>query len=200
MLDGQIGYVKIANFDTRCFDETSAAIDALLDDGAQALIFDVRNNGGGYKDELVKILDRLLPEGILFQSEDYSGTKQTDRSDAACIELPMAVLVNQDSYSAAEFFAAALQEYDWATVVGTKTCGKGNFQTAFTLSDGSMLNLSIGKYYTPQGRSLTDLGVTPDVEIEYDDETYAKLYYSQLEDADDTQLQAALRILTDKIS
>ena len=97
MLDDQIGYVKIANFDTRCFDETSAAIDALLADGAQALIFDVRNNGGGYKDELVKILDRLLPEGILFQSEDYSGTKQTDRSDAACIELPMAVLVNQDS-------------------------------------------------------------------------------------------------------
>ena len=115
MLDDQIGYVKIANFDTRCFDETSAAIDALLADGAQALIFDVRNNGGGYKDELVKILDRLLPEGILFQSEDYSGNKQTDRSDAACIELPMAVLVNQDSYSAAEFFAAALQEYGWAT-------------------------------------------------------------------------------------
>ena len=112
----------------------------------------------------------------------------------------MVVLVNRDSYSAAEFFAAALQEYDWAKVVGEKTCGKGNFQTAFTLSDGSMLNLSIGKYYTPQGRSLTDLGVTPDVEIEYDDETYAKLYYSQLEDADDTQLQAALRILTDKIS
>ena len=200
MLDDQIGYVKIANFDTRCFDETSAAIDALLDDGAQALIFDVRNNGGGYKDELVKILDRLLPEGILFQSEDYSGNKQTDRSDAACIELPMAVLVNQDSYSAAEFFAAALQEYDWATVVGTKTCGKGNFQTGFPLSDGSYLNISIGKYYTPQGRSLTDIGVTPDEEIEYDDETYAKLYYGQLPDEEDTQLQAAIGILTDEIS
>ena len=200
MLDDQIGYVKIANFDTRCFDETSAAIDALLDDGAQALIFDVRNNGGGYKDELVKILDRLLPEGILFQSEDYSGTKQTDRSDAACIELTMAVLVNQDSYSAAEFFAAALQEYDWATVVGTKTCGKGNFQTGFPLSDGSYLNISIGKYYTPQGRSLTDIGVTPDEEIEYDDETYAKLYYGQLPDEEDTQLQAAIGILADEIS
>ena len=200
MLDGQIGYVKIANFDTRCFDETSAAIDALLDDGAQALIFDVRNNGGGYKDELVKILDRLLPEGILFQSEDYSGTKQTDRSDAACIELPMAVLVNQDSYSAAEFFAAALQEYDWATVVGTKTCGKGNFQTAFTLSDGSMLNLSIGKYFTPNGRSLTDIGVTPDEPVELSDEDAAKLLYGQLAHADDAQLQAAIRAIRQKIS
>ena len=200
MLDDQIGYVKIANFDTRCFDETSAAIDALLADGAQALIFDVRNNGGGYKDELVKILDRLLPEGILFQSEDYSGTKQTDRSDAACIELPMAVLVNQDSYSAAEFFAAALQEYDWATVVGTKTCGKGNFQTAFTLSDGSMLNLSIGKYFTPNGRSLTDIGVTPDEPVELSDEDAAKLLYGQLAHADDAQLQAAIRAIRQKIS
>ena len=200
MLDDQIGYVKIANFDTRCFDETSAAIDALLDDGAQALIFDVRDNGGGYKDELVKILDRLLPEGILFQSEDYSGNKQTDRSDAACIELPMAVLVNQDSYSAAEFFAAALQEYDWATVVGTKTCGKGNFQTAFPLSYGSMLNLSIGKYFTPNGRSLTDIGVTPDEPVELSDEDAAKLLYGQLAHADDAQLQAAIRAIRQKIS
>ena len=172
----------------------------MLAQGAKALLFDVRFNGGGYKDEMVKILDKLLPEGVLFQSEDYAGKKETDTSDEACIELPMAVLVNHDSYSAAEFFAAALQEYGWAEVVGEKTCGKGNFQTGFQLSDGSLLNISIGKYYTPQGRSLTDLGVTPDVEIEYDDETYAKLYYSQLEDADDTQLQAALRILTDKIS
>ena len=156
MLNGQIGYLKIANFDSRCAEETNAAMDELIAQGAQALIFDVRYNGGGYKDELVKVLDKILPEGILFQSEDYKGTKQTDRSDAACIKLPMAVLVNQDSYSAAEFFAAAIQEYNWGTVVGTKTVGKGNFQTAFTLSDGSMLNLSIGKYYTPQGRSLTD--------------------------------------------
>ena len=113
MLNGQIGYLKIANFDSRCAEETNAAMDELIAQGAQALIFDVRYNGGGYKDELVKVLDKILPEGILFQSEDYKGTKQTDRSDAACIKLPMAVLVNQDSYSAAEFFAAAIQEYNW---------------------------------------------------------------------------------------
>ena len=200
MLDGGIGYVKINNFDTRCFDETSACIDELLSQGAKALLFDVRFNGGGYKDEMVKILDKLLPEGVLFQSEDYAGKKQTDTSDRACIELPMAVLVNRDSYSAAEFFAAALQEYDWAKVVGEKTCGKGNFQTGFPLTDGSYLNISIGKYYTPQGRSLTDIGVTPDEQIEYDDETYAKLYYGQLPDEEDTQLQAAIGILTDEIS
>ena len=200
MLNGQIGYLKIANFDSRCAEETNAAMDELIAQGAQALIFDVRYNGGGYKDELVKVLDKILPEGILFQSEDYKGTKQTDRSDAACIKLPMAVLVNQDSYSAAEFFAAAIQEYNWGTVVGTKTVGKGNFQTAFTLSDGSMLNLSIGKYYTPQGRSLTDTGVIPDIEITLSDEDDAKLYYGQLEKADDAQLQAAIREITQKLS
>lgn len=200
MLDGQIGYIKIANFDTRCAEETNAAMDELIAQDAKALIFDVRNNGGGYKNELVKVLDKILPEGILFQSEDYQGSKQIDRSDADCIDLPMAVLVNQDSYSAAEFFAAAIQEYDWGTVVGTKTVGKGNFQTAFTLSDGSMLNLSIGKYYTPQGRSLTDTGITPDVEIALSDEDGAKLYYGQLEKADDAQLQAAIRAIRQKIS
>lgn len=200
MLDGQIGYIKIANFDTRCAEETNVAMDELIAQGAKALIFDVRNNGGGYKNELVKVLDKILPEGILFQSEDYQGSKQIDRSDADCIDLPMAVLVNQDSYSAAEFFAAAIQEYDWGTVVGTKTVGKGNFQTAFTLSDGSMLNLSIGKYYTPQGRSLTDTGITPDVEIALSDENGAKLYYGQLEKADDAQLQAAIREITQKLS
>ena len=200
MLDGQIGYIKIANFDSRCAEETNAAMDELIAQGAKALIFDVRYNGGGYKDELVKVLDKILPEGILFQSEDYKGTKQTDRSDESSIELPMAVLVNQDSYSAAEFFAAAIQEYNWGTVVGTKTVGKGNFQTAFTLSDGSMLNLSIGKYYTPQGRSLTDTGITPDVEIALSDKDGAKLYYGQLEKADDAQLQAAIREITQKLS
>lgn len=200
MLDGQIGYIKIANFDTRCAEETNAAMDELIAQDAKALIFDVRNNGGGYKNEMVKVLDKILPEGILFQSEDYQGSKQIDRSDADCIDLPMAVLVNQDSYSAAEFFAAAIQEYDWGTVVGTKTVGKGNFQTAFTLSDGSMLNLSIGKYYTPQGRSLTDTGITPDVEIALSDEDDAKLYYGQLEKADDAQLQAAIREITQKLS
>ena len=200
MLDDSIGYVKINNFDTRCYDETAAAIDDLLAQGARALIFDVRNNGGGYKDELCKVLDKLLPEGDLFRSRDYKGREQVDTSDAACIELPMAVLVNEDSYSAAEFFAAALQEYEWATVVGTKTCGKGNFQSAFTLSDGSMLNLSIGKYFTPNGRSLTDIGVTPDVTVELSDADAALLRYGRLSAENDAQLQAAIAAITPKLS
>ena len=200
LLDGSIGYVKIDNFDDRSAAETIAFVQDLIGQGAEALLFDVRFNPGGYADELVKVLDYLLPEGDLFRSVDYAGREEVDTSDASCVELPMAVLVNEDSYSAAEFFAAALQEYEWATIVGSQTYGKGNFQTAFYLSDGSMVNLSIGKYYTPGGKSLSETGVTPDVVVDLDDEQYALLYYNALERADDPQFQAAIDTLTQKIS
>lgn len=200
LLDENIGYIKIDNFDERSAAETIAFVKDLIGQGAEALLFDVRFNPGGYADELVKVLDYLLPEGDLFRSVDYAGREEVDTSDASCVELPMAVLVNEDSYSAAEFFAAALQEYEWATIVGSQTYGKGNFQTAFYLSDGSMVNLSIGKYYTPNGKSLTETGVTPDVVVDLDDEQYALLYYNALEQTDDPQFQAAIDTLTQKIS
>ena len=200
LLDGEIGYIRINNFDVRCADETIACINEMRNAGAKALLFDVRFNGGGLKDEMVEVLDHLLPEGVLFRSVDYAGEKEVDYSDKRCIKLPMAVLVNLDSYSAAEFFAAALQEYGWATVVGEQTYGKGNFQTSFELSDGSMLNISIGKYYTPEGKSLTGVGITPDIVCELSDEDYADLYYGVLEKEDDEQLQQALDALRQKIS
>ena len=200
LLDENIGYIKIDNFDERSAAETIAFVKDLIGQGAEALLFDVRFNPGGYADELVKVLDYLLPEGDLFRSVDYAGREEVDTSDASCVELPMAVLVNEDSYSAAEFFAAALQEYEWATIVGSQTYGKGNFQTAFYISDGSMVNLSIGKYYTPGGKSLSETGVTPDVVVDLDDEQYALLYYNALEQADDPQFQAAIDTLTQKIS
>lgn len=200
LLDENIGYIKIDNFDERSAAETIAFVKDLIGQGAEALLFDVRFNPGGYADELVKVLDYLLPEGDLFRSVDYAGREEVDTSDASCVELPMAVLVNEDSYSAAEFFAAALQEYEWATIVGSQTYGKGNFQTAFYLSDGSMVNLSIGKYYTPNGKSLSETGVTPDVVVDLDDEQYALLYYNALEQADDPQFQAAIDTVTQKIS
>lgn len=200
MVDGTIGYITILNFDERCAEETIAGIEAMLEEGAQALLFDVRYNPGGYADELVTLLDYLLPEGELFRTVDYDGNEEVDRSDARCLRMPMAVLVNEESYSAAEFFAAALQEYDWAEIVGTQTYGKGNFQSAFMLSDGSMVNLSIGKYYTPSGKSLTETGVTPDAVVELDEEAEVRLYYGMLEMADDAQFQAAIALLNQKIS
>ena len=191
MLDDTTGLVTISNFDSRCADETIAAIEDLLAQGAQKLIFDVRNNPGGYSDELVKVLDYLLPEGDLFRTERYDGQEHVDRSDAEYLDVPMAVLVNGDSYSAAEFFAAALQEYDAAIVVGTQTCGKGYFQVTYQLEDGSAVALSIGKYFTPNGISLIDVGVTPDVEVEVDEDTALDIYYNRLDPQEDPQIQAA---------
>lgn len=195
LLDNNIGLVTIYNFDDRCAEETLAAIEYLRAQGATSLIFDVRNNPGGYKHELVKILDYLLPEGPLFRSEDYRGKVEVDESDARCLEMPMAVLVNGDSYSAAEFFAAALSEYDAAIVVGEKTCGKGYFQSSFTLKDGSAVGLSIGRYTTPNGVSLANVGITPEVYVEVDEETAFLIYAGTLDPAEDPQIQAAIAAL-----
>ena len=196
MLEDGVGLVSIYNFDSRCYDETIAALESLLDQGAQKLIFDVRGNPGGYQKELVKILDYLLPEGDLFRSEYYTGSVVVDKSDAKCLEMPMAVLINGNSYSAAEFFAAALEEYDAAVTVGLPTTGKGYFQTAIRLSDGSAVRLSIGRYTTPNGVSLADVGgLQPNILVEVDDETAAAIAAGTLEPENDPQIQAALEAL-----
>lgn len=196
MLENNIGLIAISNFDARCADETIAAIEALREQGAQALIFDVRNNPGGYATELVKVLDYLLPEGDLFRTLDYAGRETVDKSDASFLDMPIAVVCNEDSYSAAEFFPAAIQEYSAGTIVGMPTCGKGYFQYTYELSDGSAVGLSAGKYFTPSGKSLIGTGIQPDVVVEVDDETRAKIAYGTLDAKDDPQIQAAVDILT----
>ena len=196
MLADGIGLVTIYNFDSRCASETIAAIEALLEQGAEKLIFDVRNNPGGYARELVDVLDYLLPEGPLFRSESYTGETKVDESDADCLELPMAVLMNGDSYSAAEFFAAALEEYDAAVTVGQPTTGKGHYQVTMELKDGSAVRLSIGRYTTPNGVSLAEAGgLVPQIPVEVDDETYAAIAAGTLAPENDPQIQAAIEAL-----
>lgn len=198
LLENNDGYIKINNFDSHCARDTIAAIDDLIEQGAKALIFDLRFNPGGYKHELVEVLDYLLPEGPLFRSVDYNGKEEVDYSEASYLDIPMAVLVNEDSYSAAEFFAAALQEYDAAVVVGAQTCGKANYQQTFRLSDGSAIAISTGHYQTPNGVTLAGVGVTPDIPIEVDQETYLAIYYETLDKAEDVQLQAAIEALAEE--
>lgn len=202
MLPGNIGLIRINNFNTNCADETIAAIEQLQKDGAEALIFDVRNNPGGYVDEMVKVLDYLLPKDlVLFREENYRGKTDTRYSDAHCVELPIAVVVNARSYSAAEFFPAALAEHNWATIVGEKTTGKGYYQNSFPLSDGSALNLSTGKYFTPNGNNLSEIGgLTPHVPVAVTDEMMdALIYAQQLPVEEDIQIQAAITALLEKI-
>lgn len=198
MLENGDGYIKINNFDAHCARDTIAAIDDLMEQGAKALIFDLRFNPGGYKHELVEVLDYLLPEGPLFRSVDYRGREEVDYSEESCLDIPMAVLVNEDSYSAAEFFAAALQEYNAAVIVGTQTVGKANYQQTFRLSDGSAIAISTGHYQTPNGVTLAGVGVTPDIPVAVDEETYLAIYYETLEKQDDAQLQSAIAALAEE--
>lgn len=201
MLKGDIGLVKINNFDDRCAEETIAAIEELVGQGAKALIFDVRGNPGGFKTELVKVLDYLLPEGPLFRSLYYTGKEEVDNSDAKHLDLPMAVLINGKSYSAAEFFAAALDEYDWAVLVGEPTVGKSYFQQTVRLDDGSAVALSVGKYTTPKGVSLADEGgLKPEIQVEVDKETGNKIYAGTLAPEEDPQIQAAIEALMPELA
>ena len=171
LLDGNIGYIKISNFEAGSSENTKKAIEQLLQTGATSFIFDVRINPGGLLTELVDLLDYILPEGDLFISVDKSGKETVQTSDKVSLKNKMIVLVNGNSYSAAEFFAAALQEYNWATVVGEQTTGKARSQITLELSDGSAVHISTHKYLTPNRVDLAEAGgVTPDIAVAQDDE------------------------------
>ena len=197
--DGISLYMTINNFDDRCAQETIAAIEVVMWQGADMLLFDVRNNPGGYADELVKVLDYLLPAGDLMRTVGTDGSDETMTSDENCLNVPMAVLINENSYSAAELFAADLSEYGVAKTFGQHTSGKGFYQNVFRFTDGSAVGLSIGRYYTGHGNNLEGIGLTPDVEVKLDDESEALLYNGMLEPENDAQLQAALEYLMDKV-
>ncbi len=193
MLTNTVGYIRIHNFNDRCASETIRLFEELEQKGAKAMIFDVRFNPGGYVHELVELLDFLLPEGLLFCSEYYTGQTTREYSDAVCKDMPMAVLFNGESYSAAEFFAAALVEYDYAFTVGQPTTGKGRFQQLLQLSDGSAVNLSVGRYTTPKGVDLSESGgLVPEFNVDIPEEVMAEIYAGTLPYEEDLQLQRAL--------
>lgn len=189
--DGQTGFVRIYNFHRGSEKQVREQVEKLTAEGAKRLIFDVRNNPGGSVDSVCDALDALLPEGKIMTLRTKAGKETVYESDKNEVDLPMAVLVNADSISAAEFFAAALQEYGKAVVVGEQTIGKGYSQQNYELSDGSALHLSDQEYFTPNGKSLIGTGVTPDVESSPAEGF--NLYFTPQED--DVQLQAALAAL-----
>jgi len=197
MLDGSTGYIEILNFRESAAQSAIDAVEELIGQGAARLVFDVREDPGGQLTELVALLDYLLPEGEIFIRSDKAGHETVEVSDASCVELPMAVIVNGNSYSAAEFFAAALREYDWATVVGESTTGKSRSQVTVELSDGSAVHISKYSYLTPNRVDLFATGgLMPDVEIALSEEDYEQYVTGGLEPADDPQVQAAIEALT----
>ena len=190
MLEDDVGYIRIENFHVGSAEQFNQTLEGLIADGAQSLVIDVRHNGGGRVKEMSEALDPLLPEGTIMTLRTKDGHETVYSSDAEQLELPIAVLIDDQSISAAEFFAAALQEYDCATLVGTHTTGKGRAQQTFELSDGSAVNLSVEEYFTPNGNSLADVGIAPDIEVTLTEEQQADFYF--LAPEDDPQLQKAV--------
>ena len=192
MLSGQNGYIQITEFDHITVEQFEEALTALKADGMERLIIDLRNNGGGNVDAVCQIADVLLPEGLIVATEYKNGRRDEMKSDAQCLDIPMAVLVNGSSASASEILAGALKDYGVATIVGTQTFGKGIVQSVYDLQDGTALKLTTAKYYTPNGNNIHGVGITPDVEIELPEELKTKV---SLTPEEDVQLQKAIEVL-----
>ena len=185
MLDGQIGYIQISEFEQVTAEQFAAAVDDLEAQGMKALIFDLRDNGGGLLDSVCDILDTVLPQELLVYTEDKDGNREEEwAKDDDRINVPMAVLVNGNTASASEIFTGALKDYDEAEIIGTTTFGKGIVQSIIPMSDGSALKLTSAKYYTPSGVCIHGTGIEPDQIVEYDREAEG-----------DNQLQAAVDYL-----
>lgn len=193
MLENNVGYIQITEFAEPTETQFMEAVNALQAQGMQAMIVDLRDNPGGYLSAVTEILDDILPEGITVYTEDKYGKRQNYTSDDEHrIEIPMAVLINENSASAAEIFAGAIKDYDYGTLIGTKSFGKGIVQTVKQLKDGSAIKLTTAKYYTPNGNYIHEVGIEPDVELEYE---YTGDTNEDYDKSQDNQIQKALEIL-----
>lgn len=193
MLDGNIGYIKIAEFDAVTTEQFREAKAALEEDGMEKLIVDLRSNLGGVLDTVCDILREILPEGLIVYTEDKNGEREEYTCDGTKeLQIPLAVLINGYSASASEIFAGAVKDYGIGTLVGTTTYGKGIVQQTIGLSDGSAVKLTIAKYFTPLGHDIHGKGVEPDVEVELDEKLAGQ---TEIAKEEDNQLQKAIEIL-----
>ena len=196
MLTEEIGYIRIESFETDTAAQFETALAELENAGMHSLVIDLRYNGGGLVDSVVQILDDILPEGLLVYTEDKYGNRQEYKSSGEThFDYPLAVLVNEDSASASEIFAGAIQDYEYGTLIGTKTFGKGIVQSLFKLSDGDAVKLTTAKYFTPKGNYIHGVGIEPDIELEYeylnpDGQSYEMQY--------DNQIQKAIEVLREE--
>lgn len=194
ILDGNIGYLELYDFQGDAVQGFADALKGFEEAGVQGVIVDVRDNPGGYLDQVVDICDLILPEGIVVYTEDRYGRREEFYSDAAWNDIPMVVLVNGNSASASEILASAVQDYGRGIIVGETTYGKGIVQTIITFrEDGAGMQLTTSAYYTPKGRSIHQTGVTPDVEVQ-PAEGYIRMNYIP-DTENDAQLRAAMDAL-----
>jgi len=197
VLPGDIGYIKIIMFDNDIASYFEEHLNNLLNQGIKGLIIDLRDNLGGSYSQVVKIADRLLPEGLIVYTEDKNKRRFEEKSDARELDLPLAILINENSASASEILAGAVKDHHKGSLVGKRTFGKGLVQAVVPLSDGSGLKVTISKYFTPSGLCIQDIGIEPDVEVDAP-EAYKNRPVSEIPRGDDVQLQTAVQMLRAK--
>ena len=197
MLEDNIGYIEISEFDEITVTQFKEAVDKLEAKGMKGLVIDVRNNPGGLLEAVCKMLDRLLPKGLLVYTEDKYGNRVEEMAeDSQKLKVPLAVIINGNSASASEIFAGAVQDYGIGTIVGTTSFGKGIVQKVIPLTDGTAVKLTISKYFTPKGRNIHGTGITPDVEVELNEELLKEI---EIPMEKDNQLQKAIEVVKEKI-
>ena len=194
VLEDNIGYIAISDFDGDCANEFKTKYKELEKKGITKLIIDIRNNGGGIVDKSLEIANTMIEKGstLLITKDKKNNEDITKATENPIINMPVVVLTNEYSASASEILAGALKDNNKATLVGTKTYGKGIIQELNKLSDGSGLKVTVSEYYTPNHTAINKIGITPDVEVELSDEAKKQ---SNLEEKDDNQLQKAIEIL-----
>lgn len=192
MLEGNTGYILISEFDTITAQQFHESLMTLQEGGMEQLVIDLRNNPGGSLEAVCSIADELLGEGPIVFTEQKGKDRTSKDSDASCLEIPIAVLMNENSASASEILAGALQDYGKGIIVGKQSYGKGIVQSIIDLRDGTALKVTTAKYYTPKGNDIHKIGITPDVEIDLPDELKNKV---ELSFEEDVQLQKAIEVL-----
>ncbi len=193
MLEGQVGFIQISEFSESTPEQFSEAWKELENQGMESVIVDLRDNPGGVLQSVCAMLDAILPEGLLVYTEDKYGSRSEYKSDAACTKIPMAVLINGNSASASEIFAGAIKDYEYGTLIGTTSFGKGIVQTIIPMEDGSAVKVTMAKYFTPKGNYIHGAGIEPDIELEYSyqEETEGEVYNP----LHDNQVLKALEVL-----
>lgn len=194
MMEGKIGYISISGFKENTYTQFKEALDTLQNAGMEGLILDLRNNPGGLVRSVYDIGEELLPEGTMVYTLDKNENRNDLKCDGEYLDIPLVVLVNANSASASEIFAGAVKDTGRGTLVGTQTFGKGLVQRLFTLPDGSGLNITIQKYYTPNGTSIHGVGIEPDEVVELPVE-YQGTALKDIPEGADIQLQKGIEVL-----
>ncbi len=193
MLDKKTGYIQITQFTGVTPQQYKDMFAELKDKGMERLVIDLRDNPGGLLTSVCDILREILPEGLIVYTEDKYGNREEETCDGKHqLDMPLAVLVNENSASASEIFAGAVQDHEVGTIVGTTTYGKGVVQELRQLSDGSAVKLTVSNYYTPNGNSINKVGIKPDVEVKLASELLNK---AEITHEEDNQLQKALNVI-----